>query len=122
MSVDAKAFRRTVGHFVTGVTIVAADIEGTIRGMTANAFTALSLDPPLVLFCVAKRAHLGQGIHRASGYSVNILTPRAAATLGLLCGRMERTWATVVHVRTMGRRAFASRRGRCSWMRGRDDL
>ena len=74
MSIDPKAFRHTVGHFVTGVTVIAADIEGSTRGMTANAFTSLSLDPPLVLFCVAKKAHLGQVIHLASGFSVNILT------------------------------------------------
>lgn len=74
MVIDAKEFRRTVGHFVTGVTVIAADIHGTTRGMTANAFTSLSLDPPLVLFCVSKKAHLGQLIHHATGFSVNILT------------------------------------------------
>ena len=65
MSIDPKAFRHTVGHFVTGVTVIAAEIDGSIRGMTANAFTSLSLDPPLVLFCVAKKAHLGQ-VHPAA--------------------------------------------------------
>ena len=74
MSIDPKEFRRTVGHFVTGVTVIAAEIDGHTRGMTANAFTSLSLDPPLVLFCVAKKAHLGQVINSASGFSVNILT------------------------------------------------
>ena len=73
MAIDPKAFRRTVGHFVTGVTVIAADIDGAVRAMTANAFTSLSLDPPLVLFCVAKKAHLGQLIHQADGFSVNIL-------------------------------------------------
>ena len=73
MSIDPKEFRRTVGHFVTGVTVIAADIEGSTRGMTANAFTSLSLDPPLVLFCLAKKAHLGQVIQMATGFSVNIL-------------------------------------------------
>jgi 3-hydroxy-9,10-secoandrosta-1,3,5(10)-triene-9,17-dione monooxygenase reductase component len=74
MAIDPKEFRRTVGHFVTGVTVIAADIDGSTRGMTANAFTSLSLDPPLVLFCVAKKAHLGQVIYSAKGFSVNILT------------------------------------------------
>ena len=74
MAIDPKAFRRTVGQFVTGVTVIAADIDGAVRAMTANAFTSLSLDPPLVLFCVAKKAHLGQLIHQADGFSVNILT------------------------------------------------
>ena len=73
MSIDTRAFRQTVGQFATGVTVIAADIDGSVRGMTANAFASLSLDPPLVLFCVAKKAHLGQIIHRASGFSVNVL-------------------------------------------------
>jgi flavin reductase (DIM6/NTAB) family NADH-FMN oxidoreductase RutF len=71
--IDAREFRNTVGQFVTGVTVIAANIDGDVKGMTANAFTSLSLDPPLVLFCVAKKAHLGQSIHKASGFSVNIL-------------------------------------------------
>ncbi len=74
MSIDPKEFRRTVGQFVTGVTVVAADIEGSTRGMTANAFSSLSLDPPLVLFCLAKKAHLAQVIQMATGFSVNFLT------------------------------------------------
>ena len=74
MAIDPKEFRRTVGHFVTGVTVIAADVQGSTRGMTANAFASLSLDPPLVLFCLAKKAHLGQLIHMATGFSVNILT------------------------------------------------
>ncbi len=73
MAIDPREFRRTVGHFVTGVTVIAAEIDGTVRGMTANAFTSLSLDPPLVLFCVAKKAHLGQNIQHSTAFSVNIL-------------------------------------------------
>jgi flavin reductase (DIM6/NTAB) family NADH-FMN oxidoreductase RutF len=72
-AIDSKEFRRAVGHFVTGVTVIAIDVDGDTRGMTANAFTSLSLDPPLVLFCVAKKAHLGQLIGAATGFSVNIL-------------------------------------------------
>ena len=73
MSIDPRAFRQTVGHFVTGVTVVAADVDGAVRAMTANSFTSVSLDPPLVLFCVRKTAHLGLLIHAADGFSVNIL-------------------------------------------------
>ena len=73
MAVDSRAFRNTVGQFVTGVTVIAADIDGTIRAMTANSFTSLSLDPPLVLFCVGKNTKMGQLIAEASGFSVNIL-------------------------------------------------
>jgi flavin reductase (DIM6/NTAB) family NADH-FMN oxidoreductase RutF len=73
MSIDSRAFRQTVGQFATGVTVIAAEVDGAVRAMTANSFTSVSLDPPLVLFCVGKTAHLGQLIHAASGFSVNIL-------------------------------------------------
>ncbi len=73
MVIDGWAFRQTVGHFVTGVTVIATEMDGALRAMTANAFTSLSLDPPLVLFCVKKSAHLGQTIQGANGFSVNIL-------------------------------------------------
>lgn len=73
MSVDARAFRQTVGQFVTGVTIVATEIDGSIKAMTANSFASLSLDPPLVLFCVGKTTRTGQVIRSVEGFSVNIL-------------------------------------------------
>src|SRR5690606_21835829 len=73
MPIDPRTFRQAVGHFATGVAVIAIEVEGTIRAMTANAFTSLSLDPPLVLFCVAKRSRAGQAVHAAAGFSINIL-------------------------------------------------
>jgi 3-hydroxy-9,10-secoandrosta-1,3,5(10)-triene-9,17-dione monooxygenase reductase component len=70
---DARAFRRTVGHFATGVTVIAIEAEGAIKAMTANSFTSLSLDPPLVLFCVGQATNMGRLIGGARGFSVNIL-------------------------------------------------
>jgi flavin reductase (DIM6/NTAB) family NADH-FMN oxidoreductase RutF len=70
---DARTFRQTVGHFATGVTVITAEVTGDIRGMTANAFSSLSLDPPLVLFCCGKSAHMSQSIRDALRFSVNIL-------------------------------------------------
>ncbi len=73
MSIDSRTLRQTVGQFVTGVTIIATEVQGEIHAMTANSFTSLSLDPPLVLFCVGKNTKAGQLIHEATGFSVNIL-------------------------------------------------
>ena len=73
MSIDTRAFRHTAGQFVTGVTVIAAEVDGSIKAMTANSFTSVSLDPPLVLFCVGKTTHMGQLVHRAARFSVNIL-------------------------------------------------
>ena len=73
MSIDVRAFRHTVGQFVTGVTVVATEVDDEILAMTVNAFTSLSLDPPLVLFCASKTSKTGQLVHGAKGFSVNIL-------------------------------------------------
>jgi len=73
MQIDPRILRQTVGRFVTGVTVVAIDVDGEIRAMTANSFTSLSLDPPLVLFCLGKETKAGQQIHLAPGFAVSIL-------------------------------------------------
>ena len=73
MSIDSPTFRQTVGRFVTGVTVIAIDVDGEIRAMTANSFTSLSLDPPLVLFCLGKETKAGHHIRSAPGFSISIL-------------------------------------------------
>ena len=71
--IDTREFRQTVGQFATGVTVIAAEIEGTVHALTANSFTSLSLDPPLVLFCVGKNTKTGQLIGVGARFCVNIL-------------------------------------------------
>ena len=73
MSIDPRTLRQTVGRFVTGVTVIAIDVDGEIRAMTANSFTSLSLDPPLVLFCLGKETKAGHHIRSAPGFSISIL-------------------------------------------------
>jgi flavin reductase (DIM6/NTAB) family NADH-FMN oxidoreductase RutF len=54
---DPRDYRQALGAFLTGVTVVTAfDEQGEPRGFTANSFTSVSLDPPLVLVCIAKQA------------------------------------------------------------------
>jgi flavin reductase (DIM6/NTAB) family NADH-FMN oxidoreductase RutF len=72
-TLDAKSFRQTVGQFPTGVSVVATEASGEIHGMTANALTSLSLDPMLMLFCVAKRSKMADFLKKAEGFSINIL-------------------------------------------------
>ncbi len=71
--IDPKAFRQTVGQFATSVTVIAAEVDGEVHGMTANAFTSVSLSPMLVLFCVDKRAKMTDFLLRANGFSANFL-------------------------------------------------
>jgi 3-hydroxy-9,10-secoandrosta-1,3,5(10)-triene-9,17-dione monooxygenase reductase component len=71
--VEAAAFRRALGHFCTGVTVVAAIAEGEPVGFACQSFAALSLDPPLVLFCPAKTARTWPLIEASGSFCVSIL-------------------------------------------------
>ena len=72
---DARSLRDAFGAFITGVTVVTSvDEHGEPIGFTANSFTSVSLDPPLLLVCIDKAS---QNIHRfrdASGFAVNVLS------------------------------------------------
>lgn len=73
LDVAPQRFRRAVGRFATGVCIVSTTHEGIDHAMTANAFTSVSLEPPLVLVCVAHRARFHEAIVASSGWAVSIL-------------------------------------------------
>jgi flavin reductase (DIM6/NTAB) family NADH-FMN oxidoreductase RutF len=74
MSIDPSEFRRILGHWVTGVAVVATGTEdGEPCGFTANAFTSLSLEPPLVLVCVDRTADSLAGIRATGCFTVSVL-------------------------------------------------
>ncbi|MBG93067.1 MAG: flavin reductase [Chloroflexi bacterium] len=89
-SVDSRSFRDTMGIFATGVTVVTLESE-ELYGMTANAFSSLSLDPPLILICVAKTASMHTALAGTSSFAVNILgeNQEDISTLFAKHGRME---------------------------------
>ncbi|KRP67025.1 p-hydroxyphenylacetate 3-hydroxylase reductase component [Pseudomonas orientalis] len=71
---DPRAFRRALGNFATGVTVVtAADASGRKVGVTANSFNSVSLDPPLVLWSLDKRSNSHEVFKQASHFAVNVL-------------------------------------------------
>lgn len=69
---DARSLRSVLGRFATGVTVLTVG-GANCHGMTANSFTSVSLDPPLVLVCVAKSALMHAGILAARSYGVSVL-------------------------------------------------
>jgi len=74
--VDASEFRRVLGYFATGVTVVTApalEEEGGPAGFACQSFSSLSLDPPLVAFMVARTSTTWPRIARAGVFCVNIL-------------------------------------------------
>ncbi len=71
---DPRALRHAFGAFMTGVTVVTAmDADGAPLGFTANSFTSVSLDPPLVLVCLAKSSQNFDALTNAAGFAVNVL-------------------------------------------------
>ena len=72
-AVDSKLFRRVMGRFATGVTVITAEAEGGVRGMTANAFMSGSMAPLLCIISVAKRARLHEALINAEHFGVSML-------------------------------------------------
>jgi flavin reductase (DIM6/NTAB) family NADH-FMN oxidoreductase RutF len=73
MGVTQAEFRNAMGSFATGVTVITVDYEGEVHGMTANAFSSVSLDPLLVLVCVDHRARTHTHLHTRKRFGVNVL-------------------------------------------------
>ena len=71
---DARTLRDALGCFATGVTVVTTmNEEGQPVGLTANSFTSVSLDPPLLLVCIAKTASSLSALETAGNFAVNVL-------------------------------------------------
>jgi flavin reductase (DIM6/NTAB) family NADH-FMN oxidoreductase RutF len=73
MSIDSKLQRKIMGHFATGVTVVTTGGPAGQHGLTANAVASLSLDPPLVLVAVDKRAATLEYLLANRCFAINIL-------------------------------------------------
>lgn len=74
MPFDSLLQRKIMGHFATGVTVVTTRGGDQLHGMTANAVTSVSLNPPLVLVCVEKRAAMFEHLHHSKCFAMNILS------------------------------------------------
>src|ERR1700758_409696 len=73
MSLSPSQFRKAMGAFATGVTIITLDLDGEVHGMTANAFTSVSLDPMLVLVCVDHSTRTHAHLHAKKRFGINVL-------------------------------------------------
>lgn len=74
--VTGRLLRDVCGLFVTGVTVVTTVAAGRPIGTTVNSFTSVSLEPPLVLFCLHRRSRLNQGLADSGMFVVNFLAGR----------------------------------------------
>lgn len=72
--IDPRAFRNAMGQFCTGVTIITTTDDDAPVGFACQSFAALSLDPPLVLFCPTKLSRSWQAIEASGRFCVNVLS------------------------------------------------
>ena len=70
---DGRAFRRCLGQYPTGVTVITAQNGEQLVGMAVNSFAAVSLDPPLVLWSIRRESKSARDFLEASHFAVNIL-------------------------------------------------
>src|SRR4029079_1743914 len=74
MPVSSQEFRAALGHFASSVTVITTRCtDGHLAGITVTAFSSLSLDPPLVLICIAKKAYLHDRLSESKWFAVNML-------------------------------------------------
>lgn len=74
VSFDVRDFRAALGQYATGVTVITTrDAAGTHHGLTANSFTSVSIDPPLILWCPSKSATSLHAFEGAEHFAVNVL-------------------------------------------------
>jgi flavin reductase (DIM6/NTAB) family NADH-FMN oxidoreductase RutF len=85
--VDSGDFRRVAGRFTTGIAIVTANLGGVGHAMTVTAFTSVSLDPLLVLFCAEKIARFHDAVLRAGTWAVSVLDEESEKTARWLATR-----------------------------------
>jgi 3-hydroxy-9,10-secoandrosta-1,3,5(10)-triene-9,17-dione monooxygenase reductase component len=74
--IEGGLLRDICGLFVTGVTVVTSVADGRPVGTTVNSFTSVSLDPPLILFCLHKQSRLRRALAESEMFTVNFLAGR----------------------------------------------
>jgi flavin reductase (DIM6/NTAB) family NADH-FMN oxidoreductase RutF/pimeloyl-ACP methyl ester carboxylesterase len=91
---DARTLRDAMGCFATGITIVTAlDPAGVPLGLTANSFTSVSLEPPLLLVCISNGASSAKVLSEAATFGVNVLQIGQQPASGRFAGKSEDRFA-----------------------------
>lgn len=97
--IDSDLFRAVLGRFASGITVITThDANGTPHGMTVSAFSSLSLDPPLVLVCIANEATMAPVIATAESFAVNVLSAGQEAISRRFAGKVDDRFAGVGYV------------------------
>lgn len=98
MTVDSRSFRKALGCFATGVTVVTTvnPDDNSPVGVTVSAFSSLSLEPPLVLFCLGNQTSSLAAYKNSGRFVINMLAENQRDLSIRFAGRSEDKWAGVV--------------------------
>jgi flavin reductase (DIM6/NTAB) family NADH-FMN oxidoreductase RutF len=72
-AIDTKQFRNALGRFASGVTVLTAQFEGEVKGMTANAFVSVSLEPPLILVSLDNKSSMHRILPIVRRFGISVL-------------------------------------------------
>ncbi|MHA4818691.1 flavin reductase family protein [Streptomyces aculeolatus] len=97
--VEPATLRRVCGLFTTGVTVITTGVGGPPAGTTVNSFTSVSLEPPLVLFCLHHKSRLQTELRASKAFAVNVLAQRQQEVARAFAGRKTADFETVPHRR-----------------------
>jgi 3-hydroxy-9,10-secoandrosta-1,3,5(10)-triene-9,17-dione monooxygenase reductase component len=95
--IEAKLLRSVCGLFVTGVTVITSGGKERSMGTTVNSFTSVSLDPPLVLFCLHKESRLHELLEESGMFAVNFLAGSQARLAWTFAGKDTALLQDVAH-------------------------
>jgi flavin reductase (DIM6/NTAB) family NADH-FMN oxidoreductase RutF len=99
--IESKALRNVCGLFVTGVTVVTTGEGASSAGTTVNSFTSVSLDPPLVLFCLHKESRLRTVLEESRTFVVNFLAGQQEPLAWTFATRQTAALDDVAHHRSV---------------------
>jgi flavin reductase (DIM6/NTAB) family NADH-FMN oxidoreductase RutF len=95
---DSRAFRDACGWFATGVAVITARApDGAPVGFTANSFSSVSLDPPLVLFSLGRKAHCLSAFQQCAHFGINILAEHQQDVAARFATPLGEKWASLDH-------------------------
>jgi len=101
MAIDGDLFRSVLGRFASGITVITThDDAQHDHGMTASAFSSLSLDPPLVLVCIANDATLSPVMEQAHTFAVNVLNEAQESLSRRFAGKLDDRFTGIGFSRT----------------------
>ena len=96
--IDARAFRDTLGRLPTGVCVITTkDGDGKLDGVTVGSFASLSLDPPLVVWSLDKRANCHGAFLACSHFAVNVLAEDQSELSNIFASKQDRPWGELEH-------------------------